>query len=175
MGKRKIKLLDIGTGSGCIAVALAKNLISPLVYALDVSPKSLIVADINAKENNVEINLLNVDILELTDAVMDEQFDIIISNPPYILPLEADKMEKNVLAYEPHLALFVSNNDPLQFYKAISNFALLNLIKGGSLYFETHENYHKEVVELLKEKGFINIQSKKDLQNKPRFVKAQVA
>ncbi|MCC6251817.1 MAG: peptide chain release factor N(5)-glutamine methyltransferase [Bacteroidia bacterium] len=175
LGKRKIKLLDIGTGSGCIAVALAKNLISPLVYALDVSPKSLIVADINAKENNVEINLLNVDILELTDAVMDEQFDIIISNPPYILPLEADKMEKNVLAYEPHLALFVSNNDPLQFYKAISNFALLNLIKGGSLYFETHENYHKEVVELLKEKGFINIQSKKDLQNKPRFVKAQVA
>ena len=174
MGKRNIKVLDIGTGSGCIAISLAKNLIHPEVFAIDVSSRALTVAKINAQELHAEVQMLQADILEMHDAVLDEQFNIIVSNPPYITKEEAPSLRHNVLGFEPHSALFVTNNDPLQFYKAIAEFALHNLQQGGTLYFETHEDYHQQVMELLKEKGFVDITSKKDLQNKPRFVRAHL-
>ena len=174
MGKRNIKVLDIGTGSGCIAISLAKNLIHPEVFAIDVSSRALTVAKINAQELHAEVQMLQADILEMHDAVLDEQFNIIVSNPPYITKEEAPSLKHNVLGFEPHSALFVTNNDPLQFYRAIAEFALHNLQQGGTLYFETHEDYHQQVMELLKEKGFLDITSKKDLQNKPRFVRAHL-
>lgn len=172
MGKRNIKFLDIGTGSGCIAVSLAKNMIHPEAYAMDIMPQALTVAEINARELNVNLNLLKADIFELADVVVDEQFDLIISNPPYILESESATMHPNVLFFEPHSALFVTNNDPLQFYKSIADFALLNLKNGGWLYFETHEIYNEKVKQLLESKGFFKVEIKKDLQNKPRFIKA---
>ena len=172
MGKRNIKFLDIGTGSGCIAVALAKNMIHAQAYAMDISNQALTVAEINANELNVELHLLKADILEMTDVVVDENFNLIVSNPPYILKEEAKNMRQNVLGFEPHAALFVTNNDPLQFYKAIIDFALLNLQKEGAIYFETHETYNEQVKLLLQASGFSNVTIKKDLQNKPRFVKA---
>jgi release factor glutamine methyltransferase len=174
MGKRNVKFLDIGTGSGCIAISLAKNMIHPQAYAMDVSNQALTVAEINAQELNVELHLLRADILEMNDVVVDENFNLIVSNPPYILQNEAVNMKQNVVGFEPHIALFVTNNDPLQFYKAIADFALLNLQKEGSLYFETHEDYHQQVLQMLQEKGFSNVTSKKDLQNKPRFLRANL-
>ena len=172
MGKRNIKFLDIGTGSGCIAIALAKNMIHAQAYAMDISNQALTVAEINANELNVELHLLKADILEMTDVVVDENFNLIVSNPPYILKEEAKNMRQNVIGFEPHAALFVTNNDPLQFYKAIIDFALLNLQKEGAIYFETHETYNEQVKLLLQASGFSNVTIKKDLQNKPRFVKA---
>jgi len=174
MGKRNLKFLDIGTGSGCIAISLAKNMIQAGAFALDISNQALTVAEINARELNVDLQLLKADILEMTDAVVDEFFNIIVSNPPYILKAEEVQMKQNVIGFEPHIALFVSNNDPLQFYKAIADFALLNLQKEGSLYFETHEDYNDKVKLMLQEKGFINVVSKRDLQNKYRFIKANL-
>jgi release factor glutamine methyltransferase len=172
MGKRNVKFLDIGTGSGCIAISLAKNMIHPQAYAMDISSQALTVAEINASELNVELHLLKADILEMSDVVVDENFNLIVSNPPYILKEEAVNMRQNVAGFEPHIALFVTNNDPLQFYKAIADFTLLNLQKDGVLYLETHEEYNEQVKQMLQEKGFSNVVSKKDLQNKPRFVKA---
>lgn len=172
MGKRNIKFLDIGTGSGCIAIALAKNMIHAQAYAMDISNQALTVAEINAHELNVELHLLKADILEMTDVVVDEHFNLIVSNPPYILKQEAGNMKQNVLSFEPHTALFVTNNDPLQFYKAIADFTILNLQKEGQIYFETHEDHHQQVIQMLQDKGFSNVTTKKDLQNKPRFVRA---
>jgi release factor glutamine methyltransferase len=172
MGKRNIKFLDIGTGSGCIAIALAKNMIHAQAYGMDISNQALTVAEINAHELNVDLHLLKADILEMTDVVVDENFNLIVSNPPYILKEEAKNMRQNVVAFEPHAALFVTDNDPLQFYKAIADFALLNLQKEGTIYFETHEDYNEKVKLMLQEKGFTSVITKKDLQNKPRFVKA---
>jgi release factor glutamine methyltransferase len=174
MGKRNLKFLDIGTGSGCIAISLAKNMIQAGAFAMDISNQALTVAEINARELNVDLQLLKADILEMTDAVVDEFFNIIVSNPPYILKAEEVQMKQNVIGFEPHIALFVTNNDPLQFYKAIADFALLNLQKDGSLYFETHEDYNDKVKLMLQEKGFINVVSKRDLQNKYRFIKANL-
>lgn len=172
MGKRNIKFLDIGTGSGCIAISLAKNMIHPQAYAMDISNQALTVAQVNANELNVELQLLKADILEMNDVVVDEHFNLIVSNPPYILKNELTSMRQNVVGFEPHTALFVTNNDPLQFYIAIADFALLNLQKEGNIYVETHEKYNEQVKIMLQEKGFSNVTSKKDLQNKPRFVKA---
>jgi len=174
MGKRNLKFLDIGTGSGCIAISLAKNMIQAGAFAMDISNQALTVAEINARELNVDLQLLKADILEMTDEVVDEFFNIIVSNPPYILKAEEVQMKLNVIGFEPHIALFVTNNDPLQFYKAIADFALLNLQKDGSLYFETHEDYNDKVKLMLQEKGFINVVSKRDLQNKYRFIKANL-
>jgi release factor glutamine methyltransferase len=165
--------LDIGTGSGCIAIALKKKLPIFNVYALDISKEALKIAKENAKRNDVFINFFEADILNIEPSMQFPVFDIIVSNPPYIKQKEANEMSRNVLEYEPHLALFVADNDPLIFYKAITNFALKHLnTNSGKLVFEINESMSKHIKSLLKEKGFSEITIKKDFQQKDRIVSA---
>lgn len=172
MGKRNIQFLDIGTGSGCIAVSLAKNMIHPQAYAMDISEDALLVASDNAELLHTQVNFMCGDILLMANAQLDEGFDVIVSNPPYIPIAESAAMKKHVTQFEPHTALFVPDENPLIFYHTISDFALLNLQPNGALYFETHENFCEEVSTMLVQKGFSDVIIKKDLHNKTRFVKA---
>jgi len=165
-------ILDIGTGSGCIAIALAKNLPKAKVWALDVSEKAIEVAQNNAKLNQVNIHFLNEDILSLKS--LPEKFDSIVSNPPYVRELEKNEIKNNVLQNEPHLALFVKDNDPLLFYDKIADFAKENLKPKGKLYFEINQYLGKETVQLLKEKGFKNIELKKDIFGKDRMIHCEL-
>ncbi|MFC1224745.1 peptide chain release factor N(5)-glutamine methyltransferase [Pedobacter sp. BG31] len=162
-------ILDLGTGSGCIPIALKKHLPYAKVSTLDVSPEAIAVAKQNARQIGVEINFIEADILHFE---YEEKFDIIVSNPPYIRYLEKEDMHHNVLLHEPHLALFVSDDNPLLFYKAIAAFAQTNLKPGGQLYFEINEYLGKETIEMLEDKGFINIELRQDMQGKDRMVKA---
>lgn len=164
-------ILDIGTGSGCIPITLKKYLPNAKVSTLDVSPEAIAVAKQNANKIGVEINFEEADILTFRS---EEKFDIIVSNPPYIRHLEKDDMHHNVLLHEPHLALFVSDDNPLLFYKAISAFAQTNLKPGGQLYFEINEYLGKETIEMLEDKGFINIELRQDMQGKDRMIRAGV-
>lgn len=172
LGKRNLKVLDIGTGSGCIAIALKKNLVHASVFALDVSAHALTVAQINADFYQVEINMMQADIFDLAEMQSDELFDIIVSNPPYILPSEKVNMKQNVLGFEPHIALFTQSEDPLEFYRPIVSFAKLNLNQKGKIYLETNEQYTPFVAAFLSSSGFNEIEIKKDLQGKERFIKA---
>ena len=160
--------LDIGTGSGCIPIALAKNT-NAKISAIDVSEDALRVAKRNAVINGVEINFFRQDILK-TDALPN--VDVIVSNPPYVLESEKELMLDNVLEYEPNLALFVSDNDPLLFYKKIGLLAAESLNKGGKLFFEINEKYGAEIVALLSKIGFVDIALKKDVNDKDRMLKA---
>jgi release factor glutamine methyltransferase len=172
-GNKIYSVLDIGTGSGCIAIALKKKLPLLNVYALDISSKAVKIAKKNAKKNGVIIKLFEADILNIDPLMHFPGFDIIVSNPPYIKQEEANEMSPNVLLYEPHLALFVADNDPLIFYKAIADFALkyLNPIS-GKLFFEINESLGEQIKSLLEEKGFSEIAVKKDFQKKDRIVSA---
>ena len=165
-------ILDIGTGSGCIAIALAKNLPQVKIWALDVSKKAIEVAQNNAKLNQVNIQFLNKDILTLKS--LPVKFDSIVSNPPYVRELEKNEIKNNVLQNEPHLALFVKDNDPLLFYGKIADFAKENLKPKGKLYFEINQYLGKETVQLLKEKGFKNIELKKDIFGKDRMIRSEL-
>ena len=170
-----LKILDIGTGSGCIAIALAKNLPSAEVFALDVCKEALLVAKENAKQNNVEIDFIEVDILTSchTELVsVFQKFDIIVSNPPYVRQQEKQEIKNNVLDNEPHLALFVEDDDALQFYKAISQFSRNNLSEKGLLFFEINEYLGNEMIQLLEKDNFNNIELKKDMFGKDRMIKA---
>jgi len=167
-----VNLLDIGTGSGCIAISLKKNLPNTSVYAFDISADALEVAKRNAVLNSVEVDFILDDILKSQYAIHNTQYDIIVSNPPYIKEDEKSAMHHNVLANEPHKALFVSNENPLIFYNAIADFALKNLIKDGLLFFEINEYLGQQTVNLLKHKGFTNIELRKDMQRKDRMIKA---
>lgn len=167
---RQINVLDIGTGSGCIAIALAKNLPNASVYALDVSEKALEVAGVNAELNTVDVTLIQKDILSKNTA-LSQKFDVIVSNPPYVRVQEKSMMKPNVLNNEPHLALFVEDQNPLQFYKAISAFAKTALKEDGTLYFEINEFLGEETVDLLKQNGYNNIELKQDIFGKDRMVK----
>jgi len=167
----KPSILDIGTGSGCIPITLKKHLPYAKVSSLDISPEAIIVAKQNARQIGVEINFIEADILHFK---YEEKFDIIVSNPPYITYLEKEDMHHNVLLHEPHLALFVSDDNPLLFYKAIAAFAQTNLKPGGQLYFEINEYLGKETIEMLQDKGFINIELRQDMQGKDRMVRAGV-
>lgn len=168
-----ISILDIGTGSGCIAITLKKKLSNTTVYAMDISKKALSIARKNALQNQAEIVLLQEDILDCSPGESLLRFDVIVSNPPYITQRESAEMHSNVLQYEPHIALFVPDEDPLLFYKAIADFALQNLKRGpGKLYFEINEQLGTEVAEMLAAKGFHTIQLKQDLQQKNRMVSA---
>lgn len=165
-------ILDIGTGSGCIAISLAKNIRDVNVSAWDISEKALAVAKQNAKINGVDVAFERVDILNCD--IYDKKWDVIVSNPPYIAESEKQEMEKNVLNFEPHQALFVKDNNPLVFYNKIADFALQNLVPNGSLYFEINRAKGNEIEEMLKEKGFSRVELKKDISQNPRMVHAKI-
>lgn len=167
-----VAILDIGTGSGCIPVALKKNIPAANVTAIDISEQVLHVAKKNADHNNVSIDFLLVDFLNLAQISSLPIFDIIVSNPPYIPLADMVEMRKNVVDYEPHIALFVENNDPLLFYKAIAAFAALHLNTPGSIYVEIHETMGEAVKQLFLENGFSTAIIKKDMQGKDRIIKA---
>ena len=160
--------LDIGTGSGCIPIALKKNKDAEIT-AIDMSESALWMAKENAKMNEVEINFLLQDILKTTTL---PKVDVIISNPPYLLDKEKELMLANVLDNEPHLALFVPNNNPLLFYKKIADLAFKSLSKNGLLFFEINERLGKETVGALNSIGFVDIELKKDINDKNRMIKA---
>lgn len=168
----RLNILDIGTGSGCIAIAIKNKIKNAEVFALDVSEDALKIAALNAEQNNAKINFLKADILKSYANISTSLFDIIVSNPPYITKKESAELHTNVVVYEPHIALFVPDENPLLFYDAIADFSLSHLKDNGSLYFEIHENFAHEVVNLLAKKGFHSMEIKKDLQQKNRMVKA---
>ncbi|GHT62139.1 release factor glutamine methyltransferase [Bacteroidia bacterium] len=168
----RCRMLDVGTGSGCIAVALAKFLSGAEVYALDISEKALEVASENARNNRVNVRFIRHDIFEDLPENLPEQFDVIVSNPPYITPVEKEIMSKNVLDYEPHQALFVPQEKPLLFYERIADVARNRLKDSGKLYFETSAVYGKEAAEMLKKKGFGSVRLFKDISGKDRVLVA---
>ncbi|MCW1147470.1 peptide chain release factor N(5)-glutamine methyltransferase [Flavobacterium lacisediminis] len=168
---QKLEILDIGTGSGCIPISLKVNLPQANVSAIDVSEKALEVAKRNAQSNKVEVNFIQVNILEVLD--LNQNFDIIVSNPPYVRNLEKQEIKKNVLDYEPHLALFVEDTDALLFYRKIAQLALKNLSPKGLLFFEINQYLGKETVELLENLGFKNIELKKDIYGNDRMIKCE--
>lgn len=198
-GSEELNILDIGTGSGCIAIALKKKLPNANVSAIDVSDEALLIAKQNAILNQTRINFLQGDILNAATPALKGEiqkvaeknlqaplqglgvsggqlFNIIVSNPPYVRLSEKEKMDKNVLEYEPHLALFVNDNDPLLFYKAIADFAKDHLIpspspagEGGRLYFEINEALGSDVKKLLTDKGFKGVEIIKDMSGKDRI------
>ena len=167
---QKLKILDIGTGSGCIAISLAKNLPNSEVFALDVSEQALATAQRNAESNQVDIQFIHQSILETED--LGHQFDIIVSNPPYVRDLEKQEIKKNVLDNEPHLALFVADNDALLFYRKIAQLAQKNLSPTGQLYFEINQYLGQEMVALLKEMNFQNTELRKDVYGNDRMTKS---
>jgi release factor glutamine methyltransferase len=166
-----LSILDIGTGSGCIAISLKKHLPEATVHALDVSEDALRIAKANADRNRTTIHFMHYDILK-KDFVLPE-VDILVSNPPYVLPSEKKEMYANVLEHEPHLALFATEEDPLIFYKAILVHARQCLRPGGRLYLEINENFGSEMHTLLLQEGFDAIKIIKDLNEKDRFVSGQ--
>lgn len=167
-------VLDVGTGSGCIAIALQKNLRQASVSALDVSSAAISIAKTNAKTHRAEVNFVLADIRQgFTHKEFQKEWDVIVSNPPYIPVFEKEQMEKNVVEYEPGLALFVPNDQPLCFYELISAYAFEKLKNKGKLYFEIHEEYGMQVKELLLTIGFDQVLITKDLQGKDRIVSAR--
>lgn len=165
-----ISILDIGTGSGCIAIALKKQLPNVQVAALDISNEALTIAKHNAVLNAVEVNFMLKDILSSRFEVENKPYAIIVSNPPYITQTEKAEMHQNVLENEPHTALFVSNERPLVFYEAIADYALKNLIENGLMFFEINEYLAQETIQMLEGKGFKNIVLKRDMQGKDRML-----
>ena len=170
-----LKILDIGSGSGCIAISLAKNLKNAQVFAIDVSEKALNIAKKNAEINKVNVDFICADVLKLLtfDFRLSTKFDIIVSNPPYVRNLEKAEIKTNVLEYEPHLALFVEDHDALLFYRKIAQLAKKNLSENGQLYFEINQYLGKETVELLENLGFKNIKLKKDVYGNDRIIKCE--
>ena len=163
-------ILDIGTGSGCIAVSLASKMPQSTVTAWDISNDALAVATENSKANNCNVEFKHVDILEYQPT--GEQFNIIVSNPPYIKEVEKAEMEANVLDWEPHTALFIPDNDPLLFYRAIAEKGLFMLTPGGKLYFEINRAHGKETMEMLAALGYTNIELRKDFADNDRMIRA---
>lgn len=166
-------LLDIGTGSGCIPIAIVKNIPGASAEGWDISSDALAIANENAAINNIILILQHADILKSVLPENKNKFDIIVSNPPYVTNSERQLMQKNVLDYEPDIALFVPDNDALVFYRAIADLAIIRLKPGGHLYFEINERFGNETAELLVSKGFINILLKKDINGKYRMIKAE--
>ena len=163
-----ISVLEIGTGSGCIAISIAKNS-NANITAIDNSIEALEIAKSNAILNSVEINFELSDVFNFSDI---KKYDLIVSNPPYVLESEKKLMNKNVLDYEPHNALFVSDNDPLIYYKEIAKIATNNLNKNGLLFFEINEKYSKQIIELLSNLNFVDIELKKDINGRDRIIKS---
>jgi release factor glutamine methyltransferase len=179
---KHLTILDIGAGSGCIAVSLAKHLPNTKVYALDISPEALDVARENAELNGVEVECIEADILTSCHAELppdvragvsaSHKFDIIVSNPPYVRELEKSTIKNNVLKHEPHLALFVEDDDPLLFYKAICEFAVHNLKPKGRLFFEINQYLGAEMKQLLSTFDFESVELRQDVFGNDRIIKS---
>ena len=165
------QILDIGTGSGCIAVSLKNKLPYSDVFAMDISCEALNIANENSKLNNAEIQFIEFDILNQTDSIMPE-LDIIVSNPPYVRLSEKKEMRENVLNFEPEIALFVKDDNSLIFYEKICDFAKINLKTGGKLYFEINEKLSQETIKLIENMGFEDVKLYKDIFDKFRFIGA---
>lgn len=172
MHSRDLKILDIGTGSGCIAIALAKNLPNAKVYAMDISEETLRVAKANAELNTVEVEFIQMDILNPKE--IELEFDIIVSNPPYVRELEKEEIKNNVKAYEPSIALFVPDEDALLFYRAIIVFAERYFSKKGNLYLEINQYLGRETKALLEAHNFLEIELRKDLFGNNRMLKSKL-
>jgi len=170
---RNLRIIDIGTGSGCIAISLKKNLKDAEVSAVDISTEAIEIAKQNAINNGIPVNFRCLDILEW-DLVFDEeeQFDIIVSNPPYVTQDEKDDMHHNVLQFEPHTALFVEDSAPLLFYDNIASCALKHLKTNGTLYFEINQYLSKETKDLLLKKGFSKVDILNDINSVPRMIRS---
>ena len=161
-------LLDIGTGSGCISISIAKNSLAD-IYALDSSKRALEVAKFNANYHNVKVNFICEDIFQY---ISNKKYDVIVSNPPYVLESEKAYMAKNVIDYEPHSALFVSDEDPLKFYTKIVSFSSNFLKKNGLLFLEINEKNGKKIKSLLSKNNFVDIELKKDINGRDRMIKS---
>ena len=164
-------VVDFGTGTGCIAISLKKHLKDASVTAVDISEEAIRTASENALINQTEVSFIHADILTFQS---ETKFDIIVSNPPYITEKERAEMHQNVLAHEPHLALFVTDERPLLFYEAVADFALRNLKENGSLFFEINEYLSQETIQMLKDKSFVFIELRKDMQGKDRMIRARL-
>ena len=174
-GSSQTSILDIGTGSGCIAISLAKKCPNSEVSALDVSKNALITAKENAIANDVAIHFIEQDILNFPikfNTTVFKKYDIIVSNPPYVREMEKQEMQNNVLQNEPHLALFVDNDNPLLFYNKIAEFAKENLTENGLIYFEINQYLASETATLLEQKGFNRIEIREDIYGNKRMLKA---
>lgn len=168
---QRCSLLDIGTGSGCIAITLAKRLPNAQVDAWDISEDAVKVAADNALSNGVEVHFTQCDILKAVPA--GRRFDLIVSNPPYVTESEMEAMEQNVLAYEPHEALFVPDSKPLLYYERIADLAMTMLNDRGRLYLEINRRSGERIVELLQQKGFVSVELKRDLSGNMRMISAE--
>ena len=182
VNQKRINILDIGTGTGCIPITLKTNLPQANVFAIDVSEMALEVARRNAELNKVEVNFIQANILEVEDvskiqtsiSQLPTNFDIIVSNPPYVRNFEKQEIKKNVMDYEPHLALFVEDTDALLFYRKIAQLAIENLTPNGLLFFEINQYLGKETVELFENLGFKNIELKKDMFGNDRMIRCSI-
>lgn len=167
-----VAMLDIGTGSGCIPIALKKHIPAAAISAIDISDKALAVAKKNADAQHTPVQFLLLDILNRKNWEALSRFNVVVSNPPYITQKEKAAMHNNVLQHEPHTALFVPDEEPLLFYEAIALFGLQHLEPQGRLYFEINEAYGKEVIEMLWRKAYREIELRKDMQGKDRMIRA---
>jgi release factor glutamine methyltransferase len=168
----KLKIFDVGTGSGCIPISLKRKLRKAEVWSADISEGALQVARKNATDLGAEVNFLQLDFLNRKQWIQLPSFDIIVSNPPYVPTKDKEQMSANVLQYEPHNALFVPDNDPLIFYKNIVDFCSSHLNNEGSIFLEIHESLGKECKRLFEDAGYTT-ELKKDMQNKDRMVKCK--
>lgn len=166
----ELDILEIGSGSGCIPISLSKHLKKAKIRSLDLSEKALSVAKKNALRHGVSIDFQQRDILDLKD--LDETYDLIISNPPYVRESEKEHMQGNVLRYEPKMALYVKDDDPLVFYKTIARLAQTGLRQGGELFFEINQFMGKELITLLRSMDFVSIALKKDIYGADRMIRA---
>ena len=166
------RIIDLGTGSGCIALALKKKFPDSRVWALEKSREALLLAGKNGKELGLEVEWIEGDIKD-AECLENNSFDLMVSNPPYVPQSEIGEMNENVRGFEPHLALFVPDEDPVVFYRAIASLAIGHLEEKGSLWLEIHENHALEVEQVLRKAGFENIIIHKDIHEKDRFIEAE--
>ncbi|WP_347839841.1 peptide chain release factor N(5)-glutamine methyltransferase [uncultured Draconibacterium sp.] len=169
---KQARVLDIGTGSGCIALAIKNEIPDAEVWAVDKSEKAMELAAKNAKKNNLQLRFKQADILNWQEEQWP-QFDVVLSNPPYVRESEKAQMQANVLEHEPEMALFVSDAEPLLFYYAIARFAQSKLKNGGLLFFEINESFGEEMVGLVKSLGFSSVELRRDLENKNRMLRCR--
>lgn len=167
------RILDIGTGSGCIAVSLAKNILGSKVFAIDVSSDAIMIASNNTRQNQANVEFIQQDILCANLEDLPDNLDVIVSNPPYVTFAQKELMHKNVTDFEPDLALYVEDSDPLIFYRTIAEIALIKLSESGKLFFEINEEYSIEMNAMLTDLGYSRIDIRKDINGKYRMLKAE--